>query len=58
MSDDSQPKWSWRLPFPRLRYWLRHGHWCTHRYGRAMFINNGMQKRKQCEVCDHVEVWP
>jgi hypothetical protein len=50
-------------PFPRLRYWLRHGHWCEHEWlpgdgGRQdgwRMIDLGRKKMRTCHRCDHSE---
>lgn len=59
--------WTWVWPFPRLRYRLRHGHWCTHWDGDPqhwnrhpdnggwIMIDCGMRQMRRCPSCDWVE---
>lgn len=49
MTTPQEPKLVWVWPFPRLRYWLRHGHWCSHDFGPAVMIQDGAKKLKRCE---------
>lgn len=46
----------WIAPFPRLRFRLRHGHWCEHRnWTNWRMINNGIGQVRYCVQCDYME---
>jgi hypothetical protein len=45
-------------PFPRLRYFLRHGHLCSHEWGRWQMIDLGRRKMRRCGQCQHTEFLP
>lgn len=58
-------------PFPRLRYFLHHGHWCRHgafreqeslphgnrriANGAWQMIDLGRRKMRRCPDCQHAE---
>lgn len=46
-------RWIW--PFPRLRFRLRHGRWCTHSWGDWRMINTGAGQVRYCEHCDYAD---
>ena len=43
-------------PFPRLRFLLRHGYWCSHEWGGWMMIDLGRRKMRRCGLCSHAEL--
>lgn len=49
---------AWVWPFPRLRYWLRHGRRCTHNWLDWEMIDLGRRKRRRCARCEHAEITP
>lgn len=43
-------------PFPRLRYRLRHGHWCEHpNWGPWELIDMGRTKMRRCPDCTQAQ---
>lgn len=49
----------WIAPFPRLRFRLRRGFWCSHPdMGPWELIDLGRRKMRRCPDCDHAEVTP
>lgn len=58
MTMPPEPKFTWVWPFTRLRYRLRHGHWCSHDYGKAVMIQDGAKKMKRCKRCDYAVIFP
>lgn len=47
-------EYSWIWPFPRLRFRLRHGFWCTHTWGDVV-IADDWRKFHRCTRCDYFE---
>lgn len=53
-----EDSWKWIWPFPRLRFFLRTGCWCSHPSwsGWRRIDAKGPERVRWCDVCDYTEI--